>query len=72
MGAFMNKDSGIKENCGPDDIVIDVDGDDALIGSQTLNVINSIYSDDPDTWVLYSNFLRISDGVGHKGVSRKF
>lgn len=56
----MNKDSGIKENCGPNDIVIDIDADDALIGRQALNVINSIYQDDPNVWVLYTNYLIVT------------
>ena len=28
LGAFANKDSAIKENCHPNDIVVEIDADD--------------------------------------------
>lgn len=43
IGAFANKDTGIKENCQPGDIIIDLDSDDALIGRQTLKTLNLVY-----------------------------
>ena len=40
IGAFANKDSTIKENCPDDNVVIDIDADDGLVGRQTFNVFN--------------------------------
>lgn len=42
--------------CNPDDIVIICDGDDSIIGIQTLNVLNAIYKN-PNTWFVYTRFL---------------
>jgi hypothetical protein len=42
-GALGNRDIAVRNYCKPKDIVIDVDGDDALIGKQVFNTINRIY-----------------------------
>lgn len=57
LGASSNKDSGIKENCPPDSIVLDVDADDGLVGWQVMNVLNAIYQGEESPWVVYSNFI---------------
>ena len=43
VGAFCNKDSGIKENCPSGSIVLDIDADDGLLGRQVMKVLNVIY-----------------------------
>lgn len=43
VGAFANYDTGIKEHCKPGDIIVPLDGDDALIGRQTLKTLNILY-----------------------------
>lgn len=43
IGAFNNKDSAIKENCESDDIVVDFDLDDMLVGRQVLKIMNAVY-----------------------------
>ena len=47
IGNFMNKDSTMKENCQYEDIVIDLKVENALIGTQVLNTINAMYTDNP-------------------------
>lgn len=54
--ALGNRDKAIRQYCHDDDIVIDVDADDTLIGSQVFKVVNSVYQD-PDIWQLNSVFI---------------
>lgn len=35
---------------------MDVDGDDALIGKQTLKLFNAFYRN-PEAWYVYTNFI---------------
>lgn len=42
-GALGNRDSTIRNHCKVGDIVVDIDGDDALIGKQVFNIVNRIY-----------------------------
>lgn len=59
MGALANRDYVTRNLCQPGDIVMDVDGDDALIGKQVLNMYNRLYHNNPDSWFVYSNMLQI-------------
>jgi hypothetical protein len=43
VGILANIHMYIKKYCGIDDIVMIVDGDDSLIGTQMFKVINKIY-----------------------------
>ena len=71
IGAFANKDSGIKENCNPGDIVLELDADDYLIGRQVFKTINAIYQQNK-SWLAYSNFLIYHpDQKVTPGISRK-
>lgn len=56
VGILANMHLYIKHYCNPSDIVIICDGDDSIIGIQTLNILNSVYKD-PNTWFVYSSFL---------------
>lgn len=60
--ALANKIKGI-EYCGPSDIILDVDADDCFLGRQVLNVVNYLYTQNVDAWLLYTNHL-ISDKNG--------
>jgi len=57
IGAFNNKDSAIKENCGENDIVVDFDLDDMLVGRQVLKVFNAVYQESDNLLVAYSNYI---------------
>ena len=59
IGALGNRDSTTRNHCNPGDIVMDVDGDDNLIGKQVLNLFNRFYANDPNAWFVYNNFIRI-------------
>ncbi len=43
VGALGNRDSTTRNYCQPGDIVMDIDGDDAIIGKQVFNLYNHIY-----------------------------
>ena len=59
MGALGNRDSTTRKYCRAGDIVMDVDGDDALIGKQVFNFINRLYFNNQDAWFIYTNFIQI-------------
>lgn len=42
--------------CKQDDIQMLLDGDDELIGKYAFQVMNSIYQQNPQLWVVYSNY----------------
>ena len=56
VGALGNKDMSIRNHCSEGDIVIDIDADDALIGSQVLKLMNALYHQH-DKWFIYSNYV---------------
>lgn len=41
--ALFNRNLGIRHYCGKNDIVLDMDADDWLIGSQVFQLVNSVY-----------------------------
>ncbi|NGX39370.1 MAG: putative glycosyltransferase EpsE [Chlamydiae bacterium] len=55
VGALANKYNGISL-CKPDEIVVDLDGDDWLAHPKVLADLNKIYAD-PDVWVTYGQFI---------------
>ena len=59
VGALGNRDSTTRHYCGAGDIVMDVDGDDALIGRQVFNFVNRLYYNNPNAWFIYTNFIQI-------------
>lgn len=59
IGALGNRDSVIRNHCAPGTIIVDIDGDDALIGTQVFNVVNRIYSKDKELWFMYMNHLSV-------------
>lgn len=56
IGALGNMLFWIKKFCNEDDIVVVLDGDDSLIGRQTLNILNSVYENN-NTWFVYSRYI---------------
>ena len=44
IGALGNKDMAVRNYCEADSIIVEFDADDALIGTQVLNVLSRIYS----------------------------
>ena len=56
LGAVANLYFWINKYCGEQEIVINPDADDALIGSQALKVINAVYLN-PEIWFSYSKFI---------------
>jgi glycosyltransferase involved in cell wall biosynthesis len=57
IGALGNRDSVTRNFCQPGEIVMDIDGDDALIGKQALNLFNRFYTHNESNWLVYTNFL---------------
>ena len=49
---------------------MEVDGDDSLIGRQVMKLLNAYYTDNPETWVVYSNLL-IKSGSNYRHFSNK-
>ena len=58
--------------CGEDDIIIDMDSDDWLIGKQVFQLVNTVYqqggntynkSEQTDTWAVYFDLIKIKGGV---------
>ena len=43
--ALANRNKGIRHYCNREDIVLDVDADDSLIGKQVFKFINAIFYD---------------------------
>lgn len=68
VGALANRDFITRKYCRSGDVVMDIDGDDALIGKQVFNLFNREYQKS-DVWFLYSNFIQIEgdlEGDGRK------
>ena len=63
--SLANKIKGIQQGCNEGNIIVDVDADDMFIGTQSLKIINYLYSEShqmwdngvDDTWILYTNYL---------------
>lgn len=43
LGAIGNMCFWIKKYCGENDIVVNIDGDDALLGRQAFQILNEAY-----------------------------
>lgn len=56
VGTMGNLYLWINKYCNEGDVVIHVDADDSVIGSQTLRVLNEAYKD-PNIWYVYSQFI---------------
>lgn len=50
----------INKLCKPNDIVINIDADDALIGHQALKVVNHFYKEE-SVWFAYSRYILAKD-----------
>lgn len=54
--ALANRNSGIRNYCDEDDIILDIDPDDIILGRQAFKFINSVYQN-PDVWIFYTNYV---------------
>lgn len=54
MFALFNRNMAIRQHCLVNDIVLDVDADDYLIGNQVFKLVNKFYQDN-STWACYFN-----------------
>lgn len=57
IGSLGNTDLQVRNYCQEDSIIVEVDGSDRLLGKQPLNLINHLYHKNPQTWLLYTNFM---------------
>lgn len=55
-----NNDILIRNHCQPGSIVVEVDGDDSLVGLQVFKVLNAYYTGNPHLWLVHSNFIYIN------------
>lgn len=62
VGIMGNIHMHIKHYCGQNDIILIVDGDDSLIGTQTFKILNKIYQN-PDYWLVHSKHLVRTDMI---------
>ena len=58
-----NRYKAITQYCREDEIVIDMDADDELIGSQVLKLFNILYKSQKDIWLVYINHLAYDDNL---------
>lgn len=50
--------------CKGEDIFMIIDGDDYLLGKYVFKLFNAVFSSS-DSWIVYSNFLTISNKIGY-------
>lgn len=69
VGSLGNKELMVRNYCEHDDIVIDLDADDSLVGSQVLQLLNTLYQS-TNYWFIYSNnfFQRPSKSYHESGL----
>ena len=67
-----NRYKAVTQYCKEDEIVIDLDADDELIGCQVIKIFNMMYQSKRNVWLAYSNHLTYDDGLRHPmiGISR--
>lgn len=58
VGSLGNTHFGIRQYCNQYDIVLTLDSDDSLVGSQALKVINAVYHRH-DIWYMYTNYIGV-------------
>ena len=59
--SLANRNNAIRNYCSEDDIIIDIDADDELIGNYIFQLYNSLYQTNPDKWLIYSNTLNYDE-----------
>jgi glycosyltransferase involved in cell wall biosynthesis len=61
MGAMYNHQNMVLNYCEPNDIVVNLDGDDWLSNSNVLSYINDFYKSN-DCWLMYGQYKFLSSG----------
>jgi len=64
MGAMYNQQWAVFNHCDPDDIVVQLDGDDWLVNKKVLTFIDSFYEDN-DCWMMYGQAKYLSGREGN-------
>ena len=57
--SLYNRHQAITDYCHPADIILDLDADDQLIGSQVFKFFNALYSQHSEAWLIYTNAVTI-------------
>ena len=61
--SLANRYKAITQYCNEDEIIIDIDADDELIGSQVLKLFNALYQAKPDVWFIYTNNVLLQQAL---------
>lgn len=64
LNCFMSTYRFLKQNnlVNPEDIIVEVDGDDWLLHSFVLQYINDIYESNSDIWMTYGQYITFPNG----------
>lgn len=69
--ALASKIEAIEDYCKYGEIIIDVDSDDCFIGTEVLSLINYLYQNNENIWILYSNHLILDSHELKPGTNRR-
>ena len=61
--SLANRFKAITKYCNEDEIIIDIDADDELIGVQVLKLFNAMYQSKPDVWFVYTNNIPFQQSI---------
>ena len=53
MGELQNKDMAIRYFCKEEDIILEMESGDRLVGFQVLNLINTLFQKEKENWLIY-------------------
>lgn len=76
IGNLANMVFWIPEICADDDVVVVIDGDDAILGAQSLKIVNAAYHSNKELMYIYAQYIQKWPGLdfqkGHfyKGLSQ--
>lgn len=64
--SLKNRYDSLVNHCSEDDIVLDVDADDELVGNKVFQLVNTLYRRNKNVWAVYLNhFYREYDSKGN-------
>ncbi len=63
VSALPNIHNAIMEHCDDSDIVVLLDGDDALLKKNVLEYVNDFFNKN-DCWIMYGQFMLSTGGIG--------
>lgn len=56
--------NGAYNFCGEDDIGVKYDADDELIGRHAIGVLNAVFQQNPENWLVYANLNSMNYAYG--------